>query len=216
MHQATRIKILRYLLPSLSEFEFIFISSLFTFAVLAKVIWHIESIRDYIVANGASSWYLILGITFVALIFLGSFIYMSVTAYRRPFLFGDLQARVNYVMLPATILILIGITDFFISGFKNTGLISIILLARYTVVVFMGSLINYSFTLQIKIAALLDDYQVNTRAAIGAIVIGAIGAAIVLSTRDQLAWLIIVSSLGQMIIRLYKDIIPSKSSFRSR
>lgn len=107
----------------------------------------------------------------------------------------------------------IGITDFLFHGFTNgdnfnsVSLTGIILLARYTVVSILGSLVNYSGAIQQSLATIMDDYQMDFKASTFAVALGVVGAVGIIFTRDWLFGLLILSSLGLVIIRVYRDIM---------
>lgn len=83
------------------------------------------------------------------------------------------------------------------------------MLARYAFVSILGSIVSYSDAIQSAIATLMDNYQADAKAAALAVTLGIVGAVFILLTKDWLLWLIITSSVGQLFIRFYRDIVPS-------
>ena len=119
MQPTNRRSLLRYLLPSISEFEFIFLTSLFTSTLGAVLIRYGVKIKQVVEPNAASSLPLILITTTISVFFLWVLVSMAVRAYRLPLGLDDVQDRVSYVMLPTTILMFIGMAAILKLGFSK-------------------------------------------------------------------------------------------------
>jgi hypothetical protein len=207
--------VLRYVLPSFSEFEFIFFTSLVTCSLLAFIIRQAAQIHSFLLRESIStSAPLILGFLLVAAIFVGSLIQMSMTATRQPLAFWDDESRARYIMLPTFIVMLIGTVQLLETGFSKSQsfgavtLVMVILLLRYAVIAMIVSFIRYSDWLNERVAVLFCNYQVAKSEAMAAIVLGLIGA-IIVSISAQLATLVIVDSVGRLLIQSYRGIRAS-------
>ena len=212
MQATNKRTLLRYLLPSFSEFEFIFFTSLFISTLIAVIGSNIGNIFSFAKPFDSASLYFFLGCTLILFIFVWSMIVMAISAYRRPFMFGDVRERAKYVMFPTTILVLIGMVGLLRQMVSLDGNFSIImpitalLTIRYVVLSILIYFAKYIPSLEYKIAEMFNDYQINKKEAFWAVLIGICGAVAIIISKDQLAWTITISWVGQELIRSYRDI----------
>lgn len=142
--------------------------------------------------------------------FVAPCIVIAIDAVRRPNALWGTRERRSYIIFPAMILMFIGGAALLIQEYSKSNNFSIItpfmiiLTVRYVAISVLLGLVNWSDSLENKISALFDDYQVNKNEAIASVVLGLLGAVIVSMTKDWFIWLIIVGSTGRILIQTYR------------
>lgn len=204
--------VLKWLIPPISEMEYLYFVSLFMFSVMLQIITHFQEINDYLFETG-NFWDGILSISelFIAtLVVLILMLRMAVKAVQsdKP---AKTKHRAGYVMSPLGLIVLLGPWSILI-GTNDAPPQSVFAVAvaaivtiRYICLLFVIIALGDSTMLKKFAASRFNNYQMTTNQSASIILLGLAGAIVVLFTQNWLAWMITIYGIGCELLVRYRN-----------
>ncbi len=207
--KANQNKLLGWLIPSISEAEFVYFVSLFVFGIAAQALSHWEKVRDFFNFEGSNNDIQAqISILAVILLFAFSFSRLAIKAIisNRKVARSD---RSRYVLIPPTFLAIFWAIGMLTAPPQQAQsllatVVSTIILIRFMAMVGVLKFYEHDQTLKKFAEHHFVDYQMTMKETCGAVALGLAGAVVLLFVQDWLAWMIITYGIGQELIGAYR------------